>query len=166
MNNETFIKEPTSKVVIRFQDCDPFGHLNNARYIDYFINAREDHLAQYYDLDIYKRQKQLNENWAVIKHQISYIAPVFFREKVIIKTCLLHFTANSVLMEGAMLDTDVNRLKSVIWTKFVYFNLSKGKSIKHSDELMQLFESIVKDNNKIKIDAFDSRVKEIKNQFH
>ena len=30
----------------RFSDCDPFGHLNNARYIDYFINAREDHLRR------------------------------------------------------------------------------------------------------------------------
>ncbi len=29
-----------SKVLIRFSDCDPFNHLNNARYIDYFINAQ------------------------------------------------------------------------------------------------------------------------------
>ena len=63
MNEETIVKEPTSSVIIRFQDCDPFGHLNNARYLDYFINAREDHLAEYYDLDIYERQKQLNINW-------------------------------------------------------------------------------------------------------
>ncbi len=35
-----FNKEPETQIVIRFQDCDPFGHLNNARYIDYFVNAR------------------------------------------------------------------------------------------------------------------------------
>ena len=33
-----------SKVKIRFPDCDPFNHLNNSKYIDYIINAREDHL--------------------------------------------------------------------------------------------------------------------------
>lgn len=33
-----------SKVKIRFPDCDPFNHLNNSKYIDYFINAREDQL--------------------------------------------------------------------------------------------------------------------------
>jgi len=27
---------------VRFQDSDPFRHLNNARYLDYFVNARED----------------------------------------------------------------------------------------------------------------------------
>ena len=42
------IQEPESKVAIRFQDCDPFAHLNNAKYIEYFINAREDHLIQAY----------------------------------------------------------------------------------------------------------------------
>ena len=32
-------------MTVRFQDCDPFGHLNNARYIDYFLNARQDQIA-------------------------------------------------------------------------------------------------------------------------
>lgn len=41
-------KELESIAVARFQDCDPFSHLNNARYIDYFLNAREDQLALFY----------------------------------------------------------------------------------------------------------------------
>lgn len=166
MDNEPIIKEPRSNVVIRFQDCDPFGHLNNARYIDYFINAREDHLAQYYDLDIYRRQKQLNENWVITKHQIAYISAAFFREEVVIKTCLIHFTENTVLMEGVMLGKDRNHLKSVIWTGFKYFSFANGNPIKHSDELMQLFESISIGNRGIKIDDFDLRAKDIKSQFH
>ena len=42
-----------SKVLIRFSDCDPFNHLNNARYIDYFINAREDQLLANINFNIY-----------------------------------------------------------------------------------------------------------------
>lgn len=30
-------KETESRVVIRFQDCDPLQHLNNAKYFDYFL---------------------------------------------------------------------------------------------------------------------------------
>ena len=30
-----------STVKIRFQDCDPFNHLNNAAYLNYFVNARD-----------------------------------------------------------------------------------------------------------------------------
>lgn len=76
MESKDIIKEPMSDVVIRFQDCDPFGHLNNARYIDYFINAREDHLSEHYDFDIYERQKQSNSNWVVAKTKIAYIFPL------------------------------------------------------------------------------------------
>ena len=39
---QTLPKELESEVVARFQDCDPFGHLNNARYMDYFINIPAD----------------------------------------------------------------------------------------------------------------------------
>ncbi len=31
-------KQTTSQSVIRFQDCDPMRHLNNAKYFDYFFH--------------------------------------------------------------------------------------------------------------------------------
>ena len=37
---EPLEKNPESKVVVRFPDCDPFNHLHNSRYIDYYLNAR------------------------------------------------------------------------------------------------------------------------------
>ena len=37
---------------VRFSDCDPLRHLNNARYIDYMLNAREDHLKEHYQMDL------------------------------------------------------------------------------------------------------------------
>lgn len=78
-------KEPITDVAIRFQDCDPFGHLNNARYIDYFINVREDHLAEEYNLDIYERQKYFHTNWVVSNTKNAYISPVFSRETDLVK---------------------------------------------------------------------------------
>ena len=41
-----------SAVKIRFQDCDPFNHLNNAAYLNYFVNAREDQISKHYGIDI------------------------------------------------------------------------------------------------------------------
>ena len=43
-------KNPNLDYKIRFNDGDLFGHLNNSRYLDYFINAREDHLKEYITL--------------------------------------------------------------------------------------------------------------------
>ena len=50
-------KELESTVKIRFQDCDPYGHLNNGAYINLFINAREDQLESHYNFDIYEYSK-------------------------------------------------------------------------------------------------------------
>ncbi len=156
-----FNKEPETKIAIRFQDCDPFGHLNNARYIDYFVNAREDHLADYYDLDIYERQRRTKTNWVVAKTKIAYIFPVIFRETVTIKTRLIRFTENSLLMEGVM-SGKKGDLKSVIWIEFRYFDLAKGKPGRHPDNLMELFDRITIKG--INTDSFDSRVRDIRNE--
>lgn len=160
MDYKSVNKEPVTDVVIRFQDCDPFGHLNNARYIDYFINVREEHLAEHYNLDIYERQKHSHKNWVVAKTKIAYIFPVIFREKVAVMTRLINYDSNSLLMEGVMLDRSRKYLKSVIWIEFKHFDLGSGKLTSHSDELMELFDKM-KINN-INSDSFDERIREIR----
>ena len=151
MSNE-LAREIESNVTIRFQDCDPFGHLNNAKYIDYFINAREDQLLQHYDLDIYKMGKESRCNWLITKHQISFCAPVAYREEVRIRTSLIQFTENSLLMEGTMLRKDGRNLKSFIWTEFRYVSLATGKSTPHPRELMDFLERVL-----LKEEGLDAR---------
>ncbi|HRG10148.1 MAG TPA: acyl-CoA thioesterase, partial [Cyclobacteriaceae bacterium] len=53
----------TSTAKIRFHDCDPFNHLNNSRYLDYFMTARGDQLIEHYNLDIYKLAQQEFIGW-------------------------------------------------------------------------------------------------------
>lgn len=161
MENRNPEKEPCSEIVVRFQDCDPFGHLYNARYIDYFINAREDHLAEYYDLDIYERQKTCKENWLITKHQIAYVYPVSFREPVLIETTLLTFTEDSILMEGIMSGTGPKKLKSVIWTQFKYFSFLTRKPTRHPKDIMVLFETISR-RSEVDHSDFDLRVQQLR----
>src|SRR5690606_17133366 len=71
--NKTYQKETESKVVIRFQDCDPLRHLNNAKYFDYFFNAREDQVPRLYGLQAMDFHSIYNATWVVYNHQISYI---------------------------------------------------------------------------------------------
>ena len=162
MSGEQRIKEPHSTIKIRFQDCDPFGHLNNAAYINYFINAREDHLQQFYGIDIYERQKNTNENWFITKNQIAYFQPSGIMEDVTIKTRLLRFTNNSILIEGVMLDADAAKLKSVIWIEFRYVNVESGRLARHPDDLIALLTAIQYTESKPIAEQFDDRLKQIK----
>ena len=64
-NNSALPKNPESTYVIKFQDCDPLGHLNNVRYLDLFLNAREEHTMQHYALNLQDLRRK--ENLAAVR---------------------------------------------------------------------------------------------------
>src|ERR1700729_3840566 len=97
-----FIRKPESEHSIRFQDCDPFNHLNNARYLDYFINAREDHLTKYYHFNLYEYVKQTGKGWVTAQNQIAYFSPATIMENVIIQSALLRMGEKDILVEMHM----------------------------------------------------------------
>lgn len=138
-------KELEISTTIRFQDCDPFGHLNNARFIDYFMNAREDQLKQYYDFSIFGHGKATGQAWVVTKTQISYLFPAQLTEEVVIQTRLIQATEATIAVEGIMFDKDKKRPKAIGWIEFAYVGMSTGKPVRHGEELMTLFNNVVEE---------------------
>jgi len=129
-----------NKVKVRFQDCDPFNHLNNSKYIDYFINAREDHLLENYNLDIYTMALKEGVSWVVASNQISYLRPALMMENVIIESQVISYTTKSLQVELRMYNEDKSELKSVMWSKFVHYNMKTRRTHEHADRFMKLFE--------------------------
>lgn len=132
----------SSKAKIRFQDCDPFNHLNNASYINYMNNAREDQLIKYYGIDIYKMAKEQGTSWVVGSNQIAYIKPAFLMEDVIIESQMIRYGEYDLIVELRMWNHDRTEIKAVMWSNFVHFNLISQKKQAHSDEIMNLFENV------------------------
>lgn len=135
--------ELESTTIARFQDCDPFSHLNNARYIDYFLNAREDQLILFYKFNVFEHGKTLGANWVVTKNQIAYLRPVQVMEEIRIRTRLVYFDEKSLVVEGLMLDKSAQRLKCFAWVEFAYVSLVNGRVASHPDDLMQLFRKVI-----------------------
>jgi YbgC/YbaW family acyl-CoA thioester hydrolase len=134
-------KTPHSFYTIRFTDCDLFGHLNNARYIDYFLNAREDHLKEEYQLDLTDFYQQ-GLSWLVAGHEISYLRPAAYNERVSIKSSLIQVTPGSLIVEMIMMDEKQSHIKSFLWTRFIHVNVKTSKSEYHSDSFMDFAKSI------------------------
>lgn len=128
-----------SKSLIRFPDCDPFNHLNNSRYLDYFINAREDHLLKYHHFNIYELAREKGISWVVGKTQIVYLKPALLMETVIIQSSLIRLDEQEILVEMSMWNGDKTVLKSFMWTNFIHFNLKTQRRESHSGKLMQEF---------------------------
>jgi YbgC/YbaW family acyl-CoA thioester hydrolase len=134
-------KQPHSYYTIRFSDCDPFGHLNNARYIDYFLNAREDHLKSAYDMDLNQFYKQ-GLTWFVGSHEIAYLRPADYNEKVKITSALLEAGHDFLLVEMTMTDAADSHLKSIMHTRFIPVGLKSGKRENHPDTFLDFANSV------------------------
>jgi len=132
-----------TKRKVRFQDCDPFNHLNNSKYLEYFINVREDQIAEHYDLDIFKYMRSTGLSWVVASNQISYVKPAFTMETVLVESQLIQYTDNLLLVEMKMWNENETELKAILWIKFIHYDIQAKKTATHSDDLMQLFQSVV-----------------------
>jgi acyl-CoA thioester hydrolase len=125
-------KETESRVLIRFQDCDPLRHLNNAKYFDYFFNAREDQVPKLYGVETMDFIRKYQAAWVIYNHNISYVKPAMVGEWVRIKSRIIWHNQNTVIIEYYMTDDSETQLKTLLWTTMRYVTLSEGKSTDHT----------------------------------
>ena len=156
--------EPESTAWIDFQDCDPFGHLNNAKYLNYIMSARTQQLRDAYGFDIHDHTAQTGNGWVVGTTHISYLAPARYNETVRIKTRLLHADNFRIVPEAVMTSADGARIHAVAWVEFVYVNVAKGRPVKHAPALKQFLESLVIPGSEWAAEDFSLRVREIQKQ--
>lgn len=156
-------KTVETKATIRFQDCDPFNHLNNGRYIDYFMNHREDVLIKHYGIDIYKMAKTVGKSWVSGSNQIAYLRPAFLMEPISIESQLIKYNESNIWVEMRMYNEDKSQLKSVFWAQVVHFNLLKQRKEIHTEEFMNLFQSIL---NPLEQTTFEERIHFIKSKMY
>lgn len=130
----------SSEALIRFSDCDPIGHLNNQRYMDYFLNAREDHLRQYLAFDIYNYAQKEGKVWVMFQNQITYLKPVYYNHIVILTSRLFNMNEKSVHVEMQMIDKKSGNLNALVWMIAVHIDLRTNKSIPHPAEIQLMME--------------------------
>ncbi|MGV3459351.1 MAG: acyl-CoA thioesterase [Flavobacterium sp.] len=136
---------------VRFNDCDPFKHLNNAAYIDYMLNAREDHLKQFHGLSM----RSLYEKglvWMVSHHEIAYLRPAIYDEQVCVQSALIKAEESTLLVEMIMFDESCQQVKAVLWTTFTHVNLATSKRDKHP----QWFQDIANGLQTVELQQYKS----------
>ena len=150
-----------STAVVRCQECDPFGHINNARYVEYFMDARTDQLQAHYDFNIFAVGQEIGSNWVVSKTEISFLRPAGLMETVRIQTQLIWATPRKLVVEGIMFDAHGQHMKAVSWVEFTFVNLANGRPASHPEELMQLFQA-VQVNGIYENQTFDERLSHLR----
>lgn len=141
----------SSKARVRFQDCDPFQHMNNARYIDYFLNARADQVQQHFGLDLFGGS---GFTWVVGSNQIAYFKPVLPNETIVIESEIVYYSEKRIIVEMRMYDETGVELKSFIWVDSIPISIKTQKVEPHAPQLMELFNENL---GNIKEESFEER---------
>ena len=160
--NKQYPKETQSDVVVRFQDCDPLQHLNNAKYFDYFFNAREDQVPKLYNLEPSEIFIKYKQSWVVYNHQIAYIRPAMMGEWVTIVSRIIWYDNQNVLVEYVMLNKDKTQLKTVLWTHLRYVDVIKGRSTDHPKVIADYLKAACIEGFDHTAVVFNERIRQLK----
>ncbi len=133
---------PESRSRIRFKDCDPLGHLYNTRFLDYCLEAREDHILEHYDLDLERYASTYGHAWVVIHHEVAYFAEARRNEFVRIRSAMIHYDQKKIINEYQMWDDQGIQLKFLMWTGFLHIDLSRKKAVNHGEEILKMLTDV------------------------
>lgn len=162
--NRIYPTETETRVIIRFQDCDPLQHLNNSKYFDYYFNAREDQVATLYDFNPGQMFRELKTSWVVYQHQIAYIRPALVSEWVRITSRLIYYNEDTLVTEFFMTDDAKTHVKNVLWMTSKYISVLTGKRTPHDPIVMEYLNATILPNVDYPNVDFNDRIREIKRQ--
>jgi acyl-CoA thioester hydrolase len=123
-------------IEVRFADVDAFGHVNNAKYLTYFEQAR----VKYFNDIVDWTYDWSKEGIILAKADIDFIKPIHFRDEIIVftrcsrlgnKSFDLQYQIMSYKNGGEILMSDCT-------TVMVAFDYVKKKSITVPEEWKQV----------------------------
>jgi len=154
-------KELSSIEKVRFSDCDPIGHLNNVKYLEYMLNAREDHVESGYGFTYEEYTKRTGCTWVTIQNEIAYLKEVRYNAKVIISSKTIDLGDRLSKVEILMKSEDGKTIHSVLWLTVIYFNMKTRSSESHPEDTKALFQKFLVN---LEEKDFQSRVTNLRKQ--
>jgi acyl-CoA thioester hydrolase len=114
-------------VEVRYGDLDPQGHVNNAKYLTYFEQARVHYLIQ---LGLFSRDQSFMEIGVVIADiHIAYHAPTHYQDNIKVGVKTIKLGGKSIVLEQCVMDADTGKIMAEGKVVMVTFDYKELKSI-------------------------------------
>lgn len=127
----------TVSFLVRSYECDSYGHVNNAVYLNYLEFARMSALLEKgFTLNTMKQKGYLV---VIRKIEIEYTSPLYLGDEVIVKTFTSEARNTSGTFTQQVFQKKENRLAAEAKVTWVFTNL-KGKPIPIPQEIREAFD--------------------------
>lgn len=128
-----------STVKVRFGDCDPLGHLNNVKYLEYMLNAREDHVEANHGFTYEQYAAKTGCTWVTIENQIAYLRELRYNTFVTITSRVIETSDRISKVEMTMQEVDSGLVSAVFWITVIHFDLKTRRSTPMGEEILTEF---------------------------
>lgn len=119
-------------IEVRYSDLDPQGHVNNARFLTYFEQARVSYLIH---LGLFsKDQSFLDVGIIIADAKITFLDPIQFGQDVRVGVRVSRIGNKSMSMEYQMVDGEGEKELATGSTTLVAFDYHEHKTITVPDE--------------------------------
>lgn len=121
-----------TNINVRGYHIDLYGHVNNARYLEFLEEARWELLDKTVDRDKWHRQ---GIGLSVVNININYRRPAVMGDRLEIKTTLERIGRKSVVLKQVITKTGDRRLVAEALVTFVIVDMKTLQAIPVSDEI-------------------------------
>ena len=119
-------------IEVRYGDLDPQGHVNNAKHLTYFEQAR---IAYWIQLGLFTKHQSFMEIGVIVADlHITYLEPIFYGQNIEAGVHISKIGNKSMTMEQSLRDVDTGRelAKGVVIA--VSYDYKSGKTIPVPEE--------------------------------
>lgn len=127
------------RIEVRFRDCDPLGHVNNAVYLTYLEQAR---LAQWRALWRFgEREAEHIPGVILARAEVDYKRPARYGDLLDVKIGLAALGRTSFTYEYEILDRE-DRLIATARSVQVMYDYARQSPVPIPEEIRQLFDTL------------------------
>jgi acyl-CoA thioester hydrolase len=114
-------------VEVRYGDLDPQGHVNNAKHLTYFEQAR---IAYLVEVGLFTKDQSFMEIGVILADvHITYLAPIYFGEQIKVGVHISKLGNKSMTWEQNIVDADTGKEIAKGEIIMVTYDYRAGKTI-------------------------------------
>jgi acyl-CoA thioester hydrolase len=119
-------------IEVRYGDLDPQGHVNNAKHLTYFEQARVHYLIR---LGLFSRDQSFMEIGVVIADiHIAYKSPIHYEDNVQVGVKTTRIGNKSMVLEQCVMNSDTGEIMSAGTVVMVAYDYKDLKPISVPDD--------------------------------
>lgn len=114
-------------IEVRYGDLDPQGHVNNAKFLTYFEQAR---VAYWIEMGFFSKDQSFMELGVILADvHISYLEPVYFGQTIKVGVHVTRLGNKSMTWEQNVVDSETGRELAKGEVVVVAYDYKAGKTI-------------------------------------